>query len=219
MRNINLIFIGFLLITSSLFSQEVVEQKKETKEEKRAHYTTAIMIVPQIAAVNGMRIDFEFRTGKNAIVIAPTYYSKINYDDYYDYKKMNGAGLDLAYKFNLINPNKVFVPYAAANLSYDYFSVDAINNIYEYYDEFGNYSPNYDLTKVGIHKVGLDALMGFQITPIPRFVIDFCIGVGTRHSFAESEKDLVKENFSEEILDMAYSGIIPTCNFKIGIKL
>ncbi|MBK8805305.1 MAG: hypothetical protein IPO21_01115 [Bacteroidales bacterium] len=227
MKKFNLFLIGFLLLTGSLFSQEAVIQKKLTKEEKRAPYTTAIMIMPQMLASHGLRMDFEFRIGKNAIVIAPTYYNKYNHDyyDYYydDFKKKEGAGIDIAYKLNLTDPNRVFVPYAAANLSYDFYSVDVVDVTENYYyDEYGySQSSEYYTNEkhFDIHKLGVDALMGFQITPIPRFVIDFSVGVGTRHSFAKNDEEEMRSRFGDNILDMAFTGIIPTTNFKIGIKL
>lgn len=213
--------IGFFAYMSAQDSVQVYETKSKW-DAKRAKYTKALMIVPQYAVEHGLRLDLEFRTGNNALVIAPIFYvdntgNSIGMSQ--DYNEMVGGGLDLAYKINLIDANKLFVPYGAIALSYDFFNIntDGVTDNYDYY--YGEYTYFEGTKDLAIHKMGLDVLMGFQLTPLPRFVIDVSAGVGGKYSIAPEESEFVKAEYSKDITSIAFTGISPAFNFKIGIKI
>lgn len=217
------LFIVFISIAAIMNMQAQEESKSDLseKDQKRAQYTSAIMLVPQYTLINGLRLDFEFRTGKNAIVIAPTFYIDNGSGDEFTpwsdgNDEMIGGGIDLVYKINLIDPNKIFVPYGALGLSYDWKMVTTDG--YHHYDYWDSYYYGYESKDISIHKVGVDAMMGFQFTPVARFVIDVSGGVSGRYSIPESEKEYVENNLSSGITAVAFSGILPAFNVKLGLK-
>lgn len=237
MKKLFLIIAGAFCLLSNMQAQDSVNniENLTKKDLARSKYKNAVMLLPQYTAINGMRVDFEFRTGNNAIVIGPAFYADdSNYNIFYsEYQSMVGGGIDFTYKLNLTNANKCVVPYGALDLSYSMKVITTRVEEYYYngYDEYyyneyyyGGYSLPLESTyveetkNIAIHKVGVSALIGIQITPIPRFVIDVSAGIGGKYSFSNKEKDYVKNNYSYNITSLAYSGIVPACNLKLGIK-
>ena len=228
-----LLVMGGFIFSGIAQDSAAVDQKGSEMDSKRAQYKTAVMLVPQYALINGLRLDVEFRAGKNAIVIAPSVFAGNGSDDksWKLYNEMMGAGLDIIFKVNLVNSNKMFVPYGALGIGYDFFSLKVDGT--GYYIDNGTWDETlgeeiYDSTyysyfvgekSVSLHKPGIDVIFGFQFTPLPRIVFDVSAGIAGKYTIASNEKDLINDVYGRNMFDIGYSGIMPSFHIKIGMKL
>lgn len=223
MKRLVLIMTTFLVFFLGMNAQDSTELNDKVSKRiiARSKYKRAIMIVPQYFSRNGIRIDYEFRMNRNSIDIGSIFYMDKSSEDVLfidnNYRSMIGVGLDVAYKINLRNPNKIFVPYSAINggLNWKQYNTDG-----ETWDNYLKTHITYfeGVRDINIYKMELDLLLGFQITPHPRFIIDVSGGVGGKYYIADSYQDFVKDDFGEYILSLAYTGITPAFNLKFGFK-
>lgn len=183
----------------------------------------AITLHPFYAAVNGMRLDFDYRMGNSNsfIVLAPQLYLKSGSEDEYDYEEsMNGFGLNVYYKYLLSDSLKFNGPYFQLGINLQSYTVEA------YVDSYYN-QPYYGLNtlvaglnkqKENVVKVGPDVIFGWQISPIKKVVLDVYAGTGLRYRITEASDAFIEE-FNYSPVGYTFQGIIPVAGFRAGVIL
>ena len=210
-----LLTIGFLMNTS-------VKAQGAEDIDPFSGINHALFILPQYAAVSGIRVDYErkLKNGRNWMVFAPQYYSNNNGFDQFD--SFNGLGLNMYYKKFLShsqrrNRNETSRTniYFSTGPVFQYFNMKSTEEIPEQFFEDGieyiRFNAEEHSTK--IYRIGADATFGMQFI-FDRFSLDFFGGAGLRVALDENGETM--DYFNEYWVDFGYSGILLTGGIRLG---
>lgn len=207
-----------LLIATGLIAQED-SNRSGVIPEFDSTGTFAVTLHPFYATVNGMRVDFDYRLGKNHfIVFGPQMYLK---SESYEYgEDVAGFGINLYYK-HLINDNGGF--------SGAYVQLGGALQSYTIETELSSYVP-YDYEgldaivegpkeyKETVLKAGPDFIFGWQFVPIKKVLLDLYVGTGLRYSSTDADDTFV-EYYSDTMMGYTFKGVVPLAGFRAGIIL
>ena len=187
----------------------------------------------------GLRFDFEMRLkdGPGWLQFGPTLYwiTKGERTPYYHYNgmkyydsnifsirepfsKMKGSGLDVNYK-RFLDKWRCF--YAAAGLSYNYFSIDYYGGLGTWSDYLEDDIPYHEYRYTlgthtqNINRLGINYYLGYQIPSRHAFIFDAFLGISYRHSFSEREKP----PFNEYPYSYGYTGFVMMTGIRVGIGI
>jgi len=170
--------------------------------------------VPQYLINRGIRVDVERKiSGRHYIQICPQFYlsEKENKEFVIDKNQFNyliGGGLNVYHKIFTVEDFKYNGLYLSYGLSYNYFSIEYIDN-----------SGDYDFTAKGtINKMGADLIIGYQILIHETVSVDIYTGLGTRLSYMETD-GLDADRFNTGYYGYNYTGNIMLLGFRLGVIL
>jgi len=188
----------------------ITNNTKAQNDSARNH----LMIVPSYATFNALKIDYEVNIKNNHwIQLSPQYYfGKAEFfgNDHSDYKFLNltGFGLDINHKV-YICPGKWLKPgtYLSYGVAASYLTLQYINK----------QDVMQQTQTKSFYKIGGDLIIGFDFA-IPRFPMIFgpYAGLGYRFSFTEDAD--IKNHFTKNYFDFAYSGNLFVFGFKMGVR-
>ena len=213
-----LFFLGLIVGQSAmLFAQD------EVSADPFEGYSNAVLIVPQYAAISGMRIDYErkLKNGNKWMVFAPQFYLDNNGYDAYD--KVQGLGLNVYYKKFLHHSDRKnhnglarTTLYFSAGPTYQYFSLSTIEQVSSQFVEDGvtYYGFSEKEKKTPINKFGANANFGLQIA-FSSFILDFYGGIGLRYAIDENGNTV--DFFNDAWVDLGYSGFLLDGGIRLGI--
>lgn len=215
MKKLNIIFLA-LFISFNTFSQD-----DSVTLPKDLGWKFSIGIVPQYAAISGMRLDFDIKLNdRQYLTLAPQMYYNENYQLFYpDETDMKGVGLNLNYRYIFSKGMRPDGAYLGFGLIYKYYDLTYWGDEWVEYTELGSIYSTLEEMEINkkINQFGYDLLIGYEGT-MDRFFYDLYIGWGFRLSdFDESESD--DDFWSETIFDPGYSGFLPLIGFRAGIFL
>lgn len=181
----------------------------------------AVSIVPQYAAISGIRIDYERRMkGDNWLLFAPQLF--VNQTGNNDYDQMTGFGMNLYYKLFLSRSKKKNATgfsrtniYFSAGPAYQYFSLTNLEEVPETFTENGITYIGYTSGEVTtrINKFGANADFGLQFA-FERFILDLYGGVGIR--YAVDQNGHLMDRYDNGWLNFGYSGILLDGGVRFG---
>ena len=210
-----------LLIAGIVLSNNYILGQEEDNTSKKK-YTKQVLLTPQYVGLHGIRIDFEFMVGpKNALVIAPRVHLNTDGSSNIDYEQLVALGGNFAYKLNFREPAGYKMnPYMAFGAYYTWYNITLEQSAWvDYYiDDLPALTLDGSDKDFQIHKMGPEILVGFQLLPIPEFVIDISVGAGLRYSISGDDEELINDKFNNSIIDPAFTGILPVFNLKLGYR-
>ncbi|MGV7225169.1 MAG: hypothetical protein ACQ9MH_27085 [Nitrospinales bacterium] len=216
-------FCCFLVLFATTFST-ACSQTDEAPIEVFPGIRNAVSILPQYAAINGIRIDYErkIKDGKQWLLFAPQFYLDNSPPDW-NYTQMTGFGLNAYYKLFLNhsekkNPNGLSRTnvYFTVGPTYQRSKLKGEEEVPVEYTEDG-------ITYIGFktvegstifRKFGGTANFGLQFA-FGRFLLDLYAGIGFRYSIDEDGN--MAETFNDDWLDIAYSGILLDGGIRFGV--
>ncbi|MDW7692217.1 hypothetical protein R9C00_14250 [Flammeovirgaceae bacterium SG7u.111] len=215
MRYLYLLFIQLFILQAS-FGQSNTDPFKNQKQ--------AVLILPQYAAVSGIRIDYErkLKDSNKWLIFSPQVYFSNTNDNFTGFDELRGIGLNLYYKKFLhysVKENPNGLPrvslYFSTGPTYQSFSLIDIEQVpVEYTEEDVSYIRFEEgKVKTRINRLGADANFGLQLN-FSNFILNPYGGIGLRYSMDE-EGNLV-DFFNDEWIDFGYSGIILTGGVRLG---
>ncbi len=210
------IFIALLLSISSIACAQSGLSSNDSVDLKNA-----VSIVPQYAAISGIRIDYERKIKNDRwLLFAPQLY--LNKDGNNDYGEMTGLGINVYYKLFLSHSKKK----NANGLSRTniYFSVGPtfqhlnLTSVEELPVEFIQDGVTYirftsDEVTTRINKFGANADFGLQFA-FERFLLDIYAGIGIR--YAVDKDGNLMDFYNSSWLDYGYSGILLDGGIRFG---
>lgn len=193
-------------------------QSSDNKENNRNSF--GLGIVPQYAAVNGMRMDFDIRLNDSNhwLVLAPQMYLvNENANRYREYNSMTGAGIELQHKIFLNKNEKVVNTYFSYGPVFNYFSIKD-NGLLP--NDFSENGANYIGITEGemttrIFKTGGNVIFGIQFL-LDNLYLDIYAGTGIRFSYDDKTSGLHKY-YNDWWGEMGYSGTLMTGGIKLGV--
>lgn len=207
------------LISACFFFGSIQAQEGNNDENNDGGF--ALGFVPQYTFVNGLRVDMDFRTGKNSdgwIILAPQIY--YNEDENYNqsYEEMSGYGMDLYYRHYLNGNASAEGLYFNFGVTFQYFRVKEYDLVMEEFEENGATYFKYvnKLVDNDLYKVGPNLLLGYQVLIKDKLFLDFYAGPAFRKSF-DNKDDMVVESYNDWWGDLAYSGILLNGGLRLGI--
>jgi len=185
-------------------------------------FKQAVSIVPQYAAISGLRIDYErkLKDGNRWVLFSPQIYLDNNGYDSYD--KVKGFGLNIFYKKFLHlserkNKNGLSrtTVYFATGPTYQHFSLSIIEQVPSEFIELGvTYFQFIESEiKTPINKFGANADFGIQFT-FSNFILDFYGGVGLRYAIDKDGN--MADFFNDDWTDFGYSGFLLDGGIRLG---
>lgn len=223
----------FIIISISVSAQENIPDSVTAPTEIK----NAISFVPQYAAINGMRFDYEKRM-KNQnhwIVFALQVYADFDgqssyyyYDGYYNntsYETMTGHGLNIYFKKTAYQSIKINskngLPrsslYLEAGPSFQHYSLKNNEEVAVPFVEDGITYYEFELQDVKrkINRFGGTVDIGWQVA-FDWFLIDMYVGATMKYSYDQDGELLTSEGY-QRALDIDYSGILINGGVKFGI--
>ena len=202
--------IAFLIVSGVAFAQE--EESINGLEAK-----TGIYFTPQYLVQNGIRFDIEhqFKDKRSAIVVAPQVYlrSKDKYSGIYDYSELVGLGVWVDYKNYLTDRRLTYLSFGP-NYLYNYSKYEDVWGWEDQGDEI--VESQTDRTQV-VHRIGMNATIGFNFEVLERVRVDLFGGFGLRYSMVDTDLTDVKMN--EYFWEPAYTGTLLIGGLKVGLNL
>ena len=181
----------------------------------------AVSIVPQYAAISGIRIDYERKIKNDRwLLFAPQLY--LNKDGNSNYGEMTGLGMNVYYKLYLSQSKKKNANglsrtniYFSAGPTFQHFNLTSVEEIpVEFIQDGATYirfSSSEVTTK--INKYGANADFGLQFA-FERFLLDIYAGIGIRYA-VDTDGNLM-DFYNSSWLDYGYSGIILDGGIRFG---
>lgn len=211
----------FCLIIIVGYSQLVLGQE-ESVADPFDGFKQAVSIIPQYAAISGIRIDYErkLKNGSKWVLFAPQLY--LDNNGYQNYDKVKGIGLNVFYKKYLHfserkNKNGLSrtTVYFSTGPTYQYYSLSTIEQMPTEFIEDGitylGFSEQEE--KTPINKIGANADFGLQFA-FSSFILDLYGGVGIRYAI-DQNGDMV-DFFNDSWVDYGYSGFILDGGVRLG---
>lgn len=185
-------------------------------------FNNAISIVPQYAAISGIRIDYErkINSGKQWLLFAPQVY--LDNNGYNGFDQITGFGMNAGYKMFLSHSAKKNSNglsrtslYFSVGPTFQHFNLIKTEELpYESVEQGITYIRfNSGEVSTGINKLGASALFGMQFT-FELFILDLYTGVGIRYAMDENGK--MMKNYNDYWIDFGYSGIIIDSGIRLG---
>lgn len=217
MKKILFFFVLIVIQSDLIFAQN------DVPTDPFEGFSHAVLIVPQYAAISGMRIDYErkLKNGNKWIVFSPQFYLDNNGYDAYD--KLKGLGLNVYYKkflhySNRKNSNGLArtTLYFSTGPTYQYFSLSVTEQVSSEFTEDGvtYYGFSENEVKTPISRFGANADFGLQIA-FSSFILDFYGGIGVRYAVDENGNTV--DFFNDNWTDLGYSGFLLDGGVRLGI--
>jgi hypothetical protein len=210
----------------ALFLPFITAEAQETEgSDPFPEFSQAISIVPQYAAISGIRFDYErkLKNGANWLLFAPQFYSDQN--GYNDYDKFSGFGMNVYFKkfiahgrnTNSNGLSRVNV-YFSAGPTFQYFDLKSVEEVPEEYVENGVAYIRFNSQDVSskIYKIGGNSDFGLQFI-FDQFVLDLYAGMGIR--FAMDNDGKTAESLNDYWVEPGYSGILLDGGVRFGFML
>ena len=210
---IKMLFLSMIIIP-------VMLSARSSDEKENSRNSFGLGIVPQYAAVNGMRMDFDIRLSdrNHWLVLAPQMYLvNENANRYREYNSMTGAGMELQHKIYLNKNEKTVNTYFSYGPVFNYFSIKD-NGLLP--NDFSENGANYigliegEMT-TRIFKTGGNAIFGIQFL-LDNLYLDIYAGTGIRFSYDNKTSGLHK-HYNDWWGEMGYSGTLMTGGIKLGV--
>lgn len=213
-------FIAYLVLLSATFFSGYAQTDQPLNEFEG--FDNAVLIVPQYAAISGIRIDYErnLNSGNKWITISPQLY--LDKNGYNNFDQFTGFGMNVYYKLYLSHSEKKntnglsrTTVYFSVGPTFQHFNLESTEEVPYESVELGITYIRYASGEVTskINKFGATANFGLQFT-FERFIIDFYGGIGLRYSVDENG-DMVKY-FNDDWVDLGYSGILLDGGVRLG---
>jgi hypothetical protein len=202
--------------------QSISHSQSETPVDEFEGFKSAISIVPQYAAISGIRIDYErkIKNGKQWIQLGPQIY--LDNNGYNNFSKLTGYGMNAYYKMYLFHSKRKNTNGLARTTLY--FSTGPT---FQHYNLVSTEEVPYESVELGItyirfastevttkiNKFGGSAIFGMQFT-FDRFLLDLYGGIGIRYSVDEDGN--MVEFFNDDWIDLGYSGILLEGGIRLG---
>jgi hypothetical protein len=206
-------------------------QAQSRVEHDSARYSNTIAIVPQYAALHGIRIDYARRLKNNNqwLVFAPQFYSDINTNlwfppEYYgSYQSMAGAGINLYYQIVVFKSAKInrssYIPrqsvYFSVGPNFQYFGLKNEEEVAYPFEEDGITYYRFRLEEVrkSVYRVGAIIDFGYRLT-LDRFLLELYTGVAVKYSMDSDGQRI--DGYYDDWTNITYSGILLDGGLKLG---
>ena len=211
----------FIALCISFFIIQI-SPAQNTVEENFAGFKQAFSIVPQYAAIYGIRVDYErkLKNGNPWIQFSPQLYLANN--SYEEFDELSGMGMNVYYKKYLSlskakNDNGMSRSsvYFSTGPTFQYFNLVNVEEVPQEFTENGvtyiQFNPDDVSTK--IYKLGANADFGVQFTS-GQFFLDFYGGIGMRYSIGGGGVNI--ENYQDYWFDFGYTGILLDGGIRLG---
>lgn len=219
MRFFNLCLFLILAIFSTSFGQA------DEPTDQFDGFKNTLAIVPQYAAISGIRIDYErkFKGGNHWLLVSPQVY--VDNSPYFEYDQLTGFGMNIYYKYflhysNQKNSNGMSrtTVYCAAGPTYQRYKLKGPEQVpFEFTENGVTYIGFKTVDGATVYrKYGGNVNFGLQFA-FERFLLDLYAGIGIRYTIDENGN--MAEIFNDGWLDIAYSGILLDGGVRLGIFL
>ena len=221
-----------LLFASTTFAQTADNKNSDMKlPHQTKRYTVAWQ--PLFIFNNAVRLDFETRIKDKPawLQVSPAIYlvrQKERHRDFFGYtndyyyltisgdelNRMFGASLELNYKYFFTRKESF---YLSGGCSYAHHNIHYEGSFWTSYTEDGLQYHRIDYGDVNqkINKLGLNALIGYQVPNSGYFLFDMFIGAGYRKSFRSNPG---ARAYDSDILAFGYSGFLFITGVRLGAK-
>lgn len=185
-------------------------------------FNNTIAIVPQYAAISGIRIDYErkIKSGKQWLQLAPQIY--LDNNGYSNIDQLTGFGMNAYYKLYLSHSKKKNTNGLSRTTLY--FSAGPT---FQHYNLINTEEIPYESVELGIsyirfasgdvttkiNKIGGNVNFGMQFA-FERFILDLYTGIGIRYAMDENGK--LMDDYNNDWLDFGYSGILLDGGVRLG---
>ena len=210
----------FCLALIATISSAGYAQSDQSSDEP-VELKNAVSIVPQYAAISGIRIDYERKIKNDKwLLFAPQLY--LNKDGNNDYDEMTGLGMNVYYKLFLSHSKKKNATgtsrtniYFSAGPTFQHFNLTSIEEIPVEFIQDGATYIKFSSSEIttGINKFGANANFGLQFA-FERFILDIYAGIGIR--YAVDKDGNLMDFHNNDWLDYGYSGILLDGGIRFG---
>lgn len=218
----------YILIIAVVLASALNYQLTEAQEKSNK---LLIMGVPQYLAIEGLRIDFDFKTDeKKWISVSPLLFLQGSeeesldldlYGYYNDQREMlYGGGIEITFKRFLSKNDNATGLYLGYGPNFKFVNIDAKTNVWSEGDFNGNeiYLQAYKPNTTYISKVGANCIIGYQGEISHNVFADVFLGFGMRYSFI-SFKEGESYRYNSSWIDYGYSGTLLVTGFRLGVGL
>ncbi len=211
----------FLILVLVLSANDLFAQENEDSDPFPG-FSQALSIVPQYAAISGIRVDYErkLKSGTDWLLFAPQFYSDKN--GYDDFDSFSGLGMNVYFKKFIAHArstNSNGLPrvniYFSAGPTFQYFDLKSTEEVPEEYMEDGVTYIRFNSEDVSskIYKIGVNTDFGIQFI-FDRFVLDLYTGMGVR--FAQDGEWKTAEILNDYWVEPGYSGVLLDGGIRFG---